>query len=202
MGAASDSFEEHLNVLAALKDNYAKPDDARKVAEVVQLQQHVQRQCGEREEEVKNAIRALSQRVNEVEGRASYPEAEGAHAARVAELASASGAAKENVGALNTELQALQGRREQLKAASTGLAQRSQAVEEMVNSAEPQTRHHLSLYAHISKITWQFEARARVAGVVSDPDAADIRPFSFDPDLTPAFDITNALWDLMDGAAP
>lgn len=46
-------------------------------------------------------------------------------------------------------------------------------------------RHHLSLYAHISKITWQFDARNRVAGVVSDPDAADARPFSFDPELTP-----------------
>lgn len=63
----------------------------------------------------------------------------------------------------------------------------------------PGTRHHLSLYAHISKITWQFEARNRVAGVVSDPDAADMRPFSFDPDLTPPVELTDALWNLIEG---
>lgn len=45
----------------------------------------------------------------------------------------------------------------------------------------------------MSKITWQFEQRDRVAGTVSDP----LRVFDFDPATTSSFDITNALWDLM-----
>ena len=65
----------------------------------------------------------------------------------------------------------------------------------------PGCRHHISLYAHISSITWQFDrcSHRSVVGVVSDPDRGDIRPFSFDPELTPTFDIVNALWDLMEG---
>lgn len=78
--------------------------------------------------------------MKEVEGRAVYPEEEDAHAARVAELASASGAAKENVAALNCELQALQAQREALKGTAVELMQKSTHIEEMVNSAEPRTR--------------------------------------------------------------
>ena len=57
----------------------------------------------------------------------------------------------------------------------------------------PRRRHQLSLYAHVSKITWQFDAPARVAGTVANP----LRAFDFDPAATPNFDIVNALWDLM-----
>ena len=45
----------------------------------------------------------------------------------------------------------------------------------------------------MSKITWQFEAPARVAGTVSTP----LRAFDFDPQATPNFEIVNALWELM-----
>ena len=45
----------------------------------------------------------------------------------------------------------------------------------------------------MSKITWQFDAPARVAGTVANP----MRTFDFDPATTPNFDLVNALWDLM-----
>ena len=51
----------------------------------------------------------------------------------------------------------------------------------------------LSLYAHVSKVTWQFEAPARVAGTVCNP----LRTFDYDPGTTPNFEIVNSLWDLM-----
>lgn len=54
-------------------------------------------------------------------------------------------------------------------------------------------RHQLSLYAHVSKITWQFEKSDRVAGTVADP----LRTFDFDPATTPDHEIVNALWELM-----
>lgn len=57
----------------------------------------------------------------------------------------------------------------------------------------PPRRHQLSLYAHVSRITWQFERPARVAGTVSNP----LRAFDYDPAATPNFDIVNSLWDLM-----
>ena len=71
---------------------------------------------------------------------ATYPEAEGAYDARVAELAGASHAAQENVDALNTQLQALQQQREGVKAQVAALQQKADRIEEIVTQAEPRTR--------------------------------------------------------------
>lgn len=62
-------------------------------------------------------------------------------------------------------------------------------------SAHGPRRHQLSLYAHVSKITWQFDRPTRVAGTVSTP--SQLRPFDFDPAATPDFEIVNQLWEMM-----
>lgn len=66
------------------------------------------------------------------------------------------------------------------------------------HTAHP-NRHQLSLFAHISKISWQFDDESRVCGTVSDPDHADVRPFDLPID-TPTFEVTNKLWSLMSEA--
>ena len=58
-------------------------------------------------------------------------------------------------------------------------------------------RHQLSLYAHISKISWQFDRTDRVLGAVSDPVSNDIRKFEFDRDQTDDFQMVNRLWELV-----
>ena len=55
--AAQDVFEEHLGVIAALKDNYTRKDDALTVADVNSLKEEVVRVCAAREDEVKEAIK-------------------------------------------------------------------------------------------------------------------------------------------------
>lgn len=68
----------------------------------------------------------------------------------------------------------------------------------LVADVEPQTRHQLSLYAHISSITWQFDNEDRVEGAVSDPVSGDIRHFDLDPKAMTQFEIANHLWELME----
>ncbi|PRW57531.1 kinetochore Spc24-like [Chlorella sorokiniana] len=186
-------FAEHLSVISALKDNYTRPDDAQAVASVVRSQQNAAAACSQREDEVKEAIKELTGRVRSVEREAAYPHKEGAHAAQVAALSTASAVAHENVDALNRQLQALQAQRTDIKTQVAALQRKADHIEQIVTDAEPRTRHQLSLYAHVSKITWQFEAPARVAGTVANP----MRTFDFDPATTPNFDIVNALWELM-----
>lgn len=59
-------------------------------------------------------------------------------------------------------------------------------------------RHQLSLYAHISKVTWEFDAKDKVAGAVSDPSGGDIRHFDFNPKETTHYEIVNGIWEMMD----
>ena len=58
-------------------------------------------------------------------------------------------------------------------------------------------RHQLSLYAHVSKISWEFGAGGRVAGTVSDPVSTDLRHFDLPEGSLSQFEMTNALWDLV-----
>ena len=57
--------------------------------------------------------------------------------------------------------------------------------------------HQLSLYAHVSRITWDFSRSERVAGTVSDPARGTLQPFDFDPQQTPEPEVVNALWELI-----
>jgi kinetochore protein Spc24 len=59
-------------------------------------------------------------------------------------------------------------------------------------------RHKLSLYAHISKIVWDFERPERVMGIVDDPGKANIGPFDLGQENT--FDAVNQLWEIINGS--
>ncbi len=56
-------------------------------------------------------------------------------------------------------------------------------------------RHQLSLFAHISNITWNFDQKECVAGVMSNNKTGDIKQFALDPSSRSQFDIVNELWD-------
>jgi len=55
--AAQDVFEEHLGVIAALKDNYTRRDDALTVANINNLKDEVAQLCMAREDDVKEVIK-------------------------------------------------------------------------------------------------------------------------------------------------
>jgi len=55
--AAQDVFEEHLGVIAALKDNYTRRDDAQTVANINNLKDEVAQLCSLREDQVRDAIK-------------------------------------------------------------------------------------------------------------------------------------------------
>lgn len=65
------------------------------------------------------------------------------------------------------------------------------------DDAEPTKRHQISLYAHITKVSWHFEKQDMVSGTVSYPNTGDIRPFEFDPKNMSQFQVVNTLWDML-----
>lgn len=54
---AQEVFAEHLGVISALRDNYARTEDAAAVAGLVRTQQEVAAACSAREEQVKEVIK-------------------------------------------------------------------------------------------------------------------------------------------------
>ena len=58
-------------------------------------------------------------------------------------------------------------------------------------------RHKLSLYAHVSKIIWDFEHCEKVAGVIDEPLKNNYLEFDLGPDAS--FEAVNKLWEIIDG---
>ena len=57
MAATADAFEEHLCVIAALKDSYMRRDDAASVEQINTMTEELAQLCTVREDEVKAAIK-------------------------------------------------------------------------------------------------------------------------------------------------
>ena len=63
----------------------------------------------------------------------------------------------------------------------------------------PACRHELSLYVHVSNISWKLQgAESRVAGTLCSPGKKDVRSIDLDPAGKSQFDIINSIWALMD----
>ena len=63
----------------------------------------------------------------------------------------------------------------------------------------PACRHELSLYVHVSNISWKLQgAESRIAGTLCSPGKKDVRSIDLDPAGKSQFDIINSIWALMD----
>lgn len=106
----------------------------------------------------------------------------------------------------------LEGHLLQLAEREGGLKAQEETLQQEVTKVEPRLRcalavvaehpstpathrHLLSLYAHVTKITWHYERVDRVAGTVSDPASGDIQLFDLDPASMSEAALVNALWD-------
>jgi hypothetical protein len=61
----------------------------------------------------------------------------------------------------------------------------------------PVRRSRLSLYAHITSVSWRLDTPTAVAGTVSDRSRADVRPFSFDASKLGKYELVNRLWEML-----
>ena len=63
----------------------------------------------------------------------------------------------------------------------------------------PACRHELSLYVHVSNISWKLQGtESRIAGTLCSPGKKDVRSIDLDPAGKSQFDIINSIWALMD----
>lgn len=139
----------------------------------------------------------LTVQVDVAETRATYPEPEGAHQQRVDELQTATQHARQGVDELNAQLRQLEAARAEVRAELEGLREKERYLEELIDKVEPAIRHKLSLYAHISKIVWDYETPDAIAGIMDDPERSILQSFELGTDVT--FESVNKLWCIIDG---
>eukprot|EP00850_Spirogloea_muscicola_P021874 SM000265S09795 [mRNA] locus=s265:16049:16996:- [translate_table: standard] len=80
------------------------------------------------------------------------------------------------------------------------LRARAARLQRLARQEAPRTLHELTLYGHASKLAWDPDAPGRVAGRVLA--GGDVRPFEVATAGLSAFDVTNAIWDILDEQPP
>lgn len=194
----AETFRSHHEVMDALHQNFAGNDDAQRVILVDKLRDDMTAACRMQEQEIKATISEMTQQVRETQAAATPLEAREVHHQRVRQLSYSTQEAKENVDSLNQATRGLQDQREACKAAGLHLLSRGQQVQELATITEPHARHELSLYAHISKLTWQGRSSQHWLGAVSDSAAGDIRTIDLDSQQLSEFEMVNRVWDIID----
>jgi kinetochore protein Spc24 len=135
--------------------------------------------------------------VDVAEKRATYPAPEDAHRQRVEALQTATQQAHQGVDGLNAQLRQLETARAEVKAELEALQEKEKYLEELIDKVEPAIRHKLSLYAHISKIVWNYESSNKIAGIMDDPRRSILKSFDLGTDVN--FESVNKLWHIIDG---
>lgn len=141
----------------------------------------------------------MASRATELENDlAPPPSAEERHAELQA-LTTAQANAKQQIATMESEIEA----ESAALAALAEARQNSEGVDAAAVAAYaesvPRVQHSVSLYATISGIRWDYSSEDKVCGVVNT--ANEVRAFELDPKTTSKYDITQALWDMIDPQA-
>ena len=135
----------------------------------------------EEEEAAKKAARAAKRaaQVAEAAGEMAVDDAPG--------KTSASKAAKKKVSLVKA-----------LGAKGATLKVRNAEVTAVAEDAVPRAKHELSLYAHISKISWHYEATDRIKGRINAHEGKDLRVIDFAERDRSEYELANELWNMID----
>lgn len=66
-----------------------------------------------------------------------------------------------------------------------------------MHSSSAALRSQVSLFAHISRITWQLDREDRIMGTVADAQQSQIRKIDIDPAACTTYEAVNQLWQLL-----
>eukprot|EP00897_Mesotaenium_endlicherianum_P000993 jgi/Mesen1/10895/ME000095S10236 len=209
--AAGESacFDETSAVMAQLIRVFdtSKEKDAQAIRDIQNKHNDILKLCASREEQMQEMLNDLQKAAAAAKERATPSEDEGVHEQRVK---AAEGRKRGTLSRiLDMQAQAkypltlacvtqLGEHREALQEQAASLEERRAQLESLAKKAMPRTLYELSLYAHVSRIQWDYADMTRAKGYISKPEASDVSTFDFDPSVMSAFELNNRLWELID----
>jgi kinetochore protein Spc24, animal type len=189
-------FAECHELIEEMRRIYATDEDTMKARQLNEQFAEVRELCERREVHMQDVIKEMVQKVKEAEKAATPTESEEEHKKRLAQAESEKRAAEEYLTHMEHEAMALENSQAELKAEAAKLKMKKQELTDMEDEGVPRLKHELSLYAHISKISWAYDRPDRIKGRVNG--AGEVKPFDFAPDEMTEFELVNKMWDLID----
>jgi len=197
-GASGGPFEECHELIEEMRRIYSTDEDTQKVEHLNAQAAEVAELCEAREGHMQTVIKEMVKRVAAAERRATPAEPADAHPKRLAQVEAEKRAAEEYYTSMEQEAHSLDHMQAELKAHGANLKVKRQEIDAMAMEEVPRTKHELSLYAHISKISWHYEVTDRIRGRVNAHERKDVHPIDFAVDDRTPYQLANDLWNLID----
>jgi len=141
----------------------------------------------------------LSTNVNELQRQAIPSEPPGAHTQRIGALEGQKQDAQTNVNHLSTQLDTLTSRRKDMAQKFQDLREQRARIDQLAMQQEPEITNKLSLYAHISRLSFNLDHYPRkLSGVVASEDVQGPQTFELELSTLSQCQIADKLWGLME----
>jgi kinetochore protein Spc24 len=197
---ADGAFSECHELIEEMRRIYSTDEDAVKVRQLNQQYAEVRELCDTREAHMQTVIKEMVKRVEKADKKvtAAAQGQEEEHRKRVAAAEEEKRAAGEYLTQMEAEAQSLEEMQAELKAKGATLKVRNAEVTAVAEDAVPRAKHELSLYAHISKISWHYEATDRIKGRINAHEGKDLRVIDFAERDRSEYELANELWNMID----
>lgn len=191
-------FSECHELIEEMRRIYSTDEDAVKVRQLNQQFAEVRGRCEQREENMQSVIKELTRRVSVAQVEATPTEPDDAHEKRLKQVEAQKLAAGEYLTSMEQEAQSLELMQAELQAQGANLKVRRQEIDSMAMEEVPRTKHELSLYAHISKISWHYEVTDRIRGRVNAHENKEMHAIDFALGDRSEYQLANDLWQMID----
>jgi len=153
-----------------------------------------------REQHMSEVIREMTKRVQNAERKTSNLLSSAARSDRFRKVEEEKRDAERYWSQMEREAQTLEETREILKNKRSDLKKKRREMDVLVNEEIPKLKNALSLYAHVTKIAWKYEQKARIQGRVNNTTNGEVKSIDakFPRTEEDRFRLCNSLWDLID----
>jgi DNA repair exonuclease SbcCD ATPase subunit len=186
-------FTEHLGVINALEENYQNAEeDFQSIQAIHDVYDHMKDLCKQKEYSAREIINGLVEQCEQAQGCATYPKDDEEHSSLVKRYEGEINETSSHVHSMESQLRALEEQEVEVEKKMRQLVETWNRLAEW-EQREPQLRQLLSLYIHVTKITWNLGTLNDnlVRGTIDNPDAGVFEDIVAGDD----FDAVSATWN-------
>ena len=194
-------WEETRQIISELRALYATGEDSAKVAECLKIAKEIEGCLSSAESETQSIIKSLASTADLAETQLASLKAEKASIEKnIAALNRCKDDTEARIATKEAERKKEERALEDVKRRLEAMGHQEATVKQVRKQDLPMLKHALSLYANVTKISWDYASydEGKVAGTIVNSATGVVKDFSYDSAEQSPFEIANSIWMSME----
>ena len=190
-------WEETRQIIGELRTLYATGEDSSKVAECLKIAKEIENCLSSAGSETQSIIKSLASTAQVSESQLDALKGEKATIDEsIAALSRCKEDTESRIAVKEAERKKEERSLEDIKRRLDAMGHQEATVKQVRKQDLPMLKHALSLYANVTKISWDYASydEGKVAGTIVNSATGVVRDFSYDTNEQSSFEIANSIW--------